>query len=360
MSVAARSHLMPIDQVSDLLAGRIDALARELLPRGHRCGHEWQEASRAQGGLGDGLMVHLGGGKAGVWKHFGLGEGGDALDLVAFVLFRGDKRQALRWSRRWLGLDSGDPAALAAARREAERAGAARAAAQAEETERYRRLAHRRWLEAQPSILDTPVEYYLAGRGIDLAALGRQPGAIRFHPRLYCSEVASALPAMVAAIGGPNAQGGGGFIACHRTWLEQAGPRDWRKARLSQPKKVLGAFGGGCISLWRGRSGRAFGHALEGEIVDVTEGIEDGLSVALADPDARVIAAVSLGNMGAIALPPAITTVRLWRQNDTAPAAIAAFDRAVQQLLGRGIKVLVPQIPAGIKDVNDWLRAETA
>jgi hypothetical protein len=237
-------------------------------------------------------------------------------------------------------------------RREVERASEARAAAQAAETERYRRLAHRRWLEAQPRIVGTPVEYYLAGRGIDLAELGRQPGAIRFHPRLHCSEVGAELPAMVTAIGGP-----GGFLACHRTWLEQAGPSDWRKARLAQPKKVLGSFAGGCISLWRGRSGRSLGRAEDGEIVDVTEGIEDGLSVALADPDARVVAAVSLGNMGAMALPSAIRAVRIWRQNDTNRSAIAAADRAVQQLLARGLQVLVPDIPDGVKDVNEWLTA---
>jgi hypothetical protein len=350
-------HLLPIDQVSDLLAGRIDSLVRELLPLGQRHGGEWQEASRSRGGLGDGLSVRISGGDAGVWKHFGEGHGGDALDLVAYVLFRGDKRQALRWAARWLGLDSGDPAALATARRQAAAISAASAEQAAAEAEKKRKLAHRNWLAAQPQIAGTPVEYYLAGRGIDLASLGRQPGAIRFAPAAWYDEARPALPAMVAAIGGGE---DGGFMACHTTYLEQAGPGDWRKARLDPPKKVLGAYAGGCISLWRGASGRALRQAVDGEVVDITEGIEDGLSVAMAFPDARVIAAVSLSNLGQIVLPPAITGACIWRQADTHPRTIDAYDRARTALLRRGLQVFEPPLPAGVKDVNELLQRASA
>lgn len=357
MNAAAARQLVPIDQIADMLGAQARALAGELLPRGHEHAGDWWiggldgQPTRHAGSHGS-MRVQLRGAHAGSWKDFASGEAGDALDLVAQVLFRGDKRAALAWARRWLGLDTRDPAALATARRESEQRAERVAEAEAADAERQRRLAHRRWLEAQPMLRGTPVESYLAGRGIDLAALGRLPGAIRFHPRLHCVEAGGELPAMVTAIGGP-----GGFLAIHRTWLEQAGPDDWRKARLAQPKKVLGRYAGGCISLRRGASGRSLGDMPAGEMIDVTEGIEDGLSVALADPAARVIAAVSLSNLAALHLPPQAGGLRIWRQNDTERAAIAAFDRAVSALLARGLVVLVPQIPAAVKDVNEWLTA---
>lgn len=355
MTAAERPMLMSIDQVSERLGRSARELAQKLFPNGREHGGSWWiggldgQPSRHAHSLVS-LRVQLSGAHAGSWKDFATGEAGDALDLVAEVLFRRDKREALKWSSAWLGLSGLDPAAMATERRQQAERNEAAEQAEARETERLRRLAHRRWLEAQERIAGTPVESYLAGRGIDLASLGRQPGAIRFHPTLYCEEVQAHLPAMVTAISGPS-----GFLACHRTWLEQAGPGDWRKARLAAPKKVLGRFGGGVISLWRGASRRALPAAMPGEIVDVTEGIEDGLSVAMADADARVIAAVSLSNMGMMHLPDAIKGVRLWRQNDTKPAAIAAADRVLQQLLTRGLDVFVVQIPPDVKDVNEWL-----
>lgn len=349
MPAAVRSQLVPIDQVASMLGGRAHQLAAELLPGGRRDGQEWRCGSLA-GEPGGSMAVHLSGPKAGVWSDFSSGERGDALDLVAAVLFREDKRQALAWARRWLGLDSGDPAAMAVARREAQ----ARVERSDEDAEKTRNSAFRLWLNGQEHVAGTPVEYYLAGRGIDLASLGRQPRSIRFHPALYNFALDAKLPAMVTAIVGPDGQ----FMACHRTWLEQAGPNDWRKARVEKPKMVLGGYAGGTIRLWRGASNRPIAKAADGETVDISEGIEDGLSVAMAAPECRVVAAVSLSNLVNLVFPPAVRTVRLWRQNDTKPAAIAAFDRAVQGFLARGLQVKLPDIPVDLKDVNDLLQAD--
>ena len=340
--------LVSISQVADMLGSRAYQLAVELLPHGRRDGQEWRCGSLA-GEPGQSLAVHLVGGKAGVWSDFSSGERGDALDLVAQVLFRGSKSEALAWARRWLGLETGDPAALATARREAE----ARVDRADEDAEAARRSAHRLWLNAQERIAGTPVESYLAGRGIDLASLGRQPRAIRYHPALWNFAAQAKLPAMVTAVTAADGQ----FAAVHRTWLEQAGPNDWRKARLDKPKMVLGRYAGGMIRVWRGASGRPMRDAREGEIVDVTEGIEDGLSVAMASPDCRVVAAISLSNMGNLVFPPAVRVLRLWRQNDTEPKAVEQFDRVVRQQLERGLDVLIPPIPDGMKDVNDLLQA---
>lgn len=353
MTQPARAHLVPIDQVADMLGSRIEALVHELLPHGQRRGHEWVALNTQRGERTPGAFaVHLTGSKAGVWRDFAANIGGDALDLVAYWRFAGDKRQALAWSRSWLGLDAQDPARLAAVQQEHQAASAAREKAAEDEREKTRGAAMRIWLAAQPGIAGTPVEHYLAGRGIDLAEIGRQPRALRFHPALWCVEADRHLPAMVASVSG----GTGAFAAVHRTWLEQAGPNAWRKARLVRPKMVLGAYAGGSIRIWRGKSGKSLADAPPGEIVDLVEGIEDALSVAMACPEARVLACVSLSNMGSVVLPDTVKAVRLWRERDDSNAAILAGDRAVRAHLAAGRQVLEPAIPHPFKDVNDLLR----
>jgi hypothetical protein len=120
--------------------------------------------------------------RAGVWCDWADGEDmrGDALDLVAQVLFRGDKGKAVKWSRAWLGLDSTDPAAIEQHRREANK----RRAKAPHDDERRHGQAVRLFLAAQSSLAGTPAETYLACRAIDLGRLGRQPRALRYHPNL--------------------------------------------------------------------------------------------------------------------------------------------------------------------------------
>ena len=96
--------------------------------------------------------------------------------------------------------------------------------------------------------------------------------------------------------------------------------------------------------------------ATAADTVIVTEGIEDALSVALFRPDARVLAAVSLGHMGAVELPAAVRAVTLVADNDTHPAAIRSFERAVTLHQRAGRRVTVARSAVG-KDFNDWLMA---
>src|SRR5205823_6834228 len=88
------------------LAARAGELVADLLPAGHREGHEWRCGSVA-GEPGDSFGMHLTGVKAGVWSDFSTGQKGDALDLVREVLGL-NMRDAVRWSLRWLG-DEGRP-----------------------------------------------------------------------------------------------------------------------------------------------------------------------------------------------------------------------------------------------------------
>lgn len=333
-----------ISEVSAMLSAQAEQLARELLPGGRREGSEWICGSVA-GEAGRSLAFHIGGAKAGVWADFSTGESGDALDLVAATLTRGDAKAAYRWAHQWLGL--GDLGTVDVRRAEVI-AKQGEAANDSEGDEESRRKAKGMWLGAQPEIGGTPVELYLAGRGIDLRDFGHAPRALRFAPAHYCHEVRGKLPAMLAAICDLN----GAHIATHQTWLALDDAGVWRKANLTCAKKIRGRFGGGAIRLRKGFSGKALKDAPADEMVAIGEGIETCLSVALACPELRVMAAASLGNMASVQLPEQIRRVLLLADNDDKPEAKRGLRRAVDAHLAAGREVRVARSPKG-KDFND-------
>jgi hypothetical protein len=332
-----------IGTIVAMLAGRAEDLARELLPGGRREGREWV-CGDLTGAKGRGVSVCIAGPKAGVWGEFSAGRGGDALDLVAVVRFGGDKGEALRWARQWLGLGSGTQPGARVAPPAPDRAALEAQAAQ--RLERGKGL----WLAGAP-ILGTPAERYLATRGIDLAALGRAPAVLRFHPAAWCGERAGEHPAMIALI-----QDRGRTIGAHRTYLA---PDGRGKARIRAAKKVLGSHKGGLIPLWRGASDAPLAAAPAGEVIAIAEGIEDALTVALHCPEWRVVACVNIGNMGELTLPPAIAEVRLCFDRDGENLACAAArQRAIRRYQDEGRRVFEMRPPEGFKDLNDWHMAE--
>lgn len=340
-------RLHDIRTIVDGLNAQIEALCRELLPGGKRDGDEWR-AGDLTGTPGQSVGVRLSGQRQGIWCEFHGGQAkGDALDLVAACRFGGNKSEALRWARAWLGL--GDDGRGFQAVRPQVPAAKPRVA----ELDNQGRLlkARKIWLDAVP-IPGTPAEAYLAGRGIDLESLGRAPGALRFAARCWNAEVNAELPAMVAAI---NRRGE--HVATHRTWLAQVEGR-WTKAPLRAAKKVLGSYQGAAIACWRGASQRPMAQAPEDDVVAICEGIEDALTLALHDPALRVLAAISLSNLGNVQLPAQLSDVILAFDRDGEnPAARAGRERAVRQYLeqGRAVREVFP--PQGFKDFNAWHQA---
>lgn len=362
------SHLLAISDVVQLLAARAPQLAAELLPRGRREGAEWVEARRKAGGLGDSLRVHLTGPKAGIWSHFASGRAGDALDLVAYLATGDDKGRAVAWAKTWLGLGAGDLATLDRQRQAADQARETARDQAAAVADAKRRKAAGLFLSGQEKLAGTIAERYLAGRGIDLRALGRQPRSLRYHPACFCVEAGGPLPCLLAAVSAPD----GGFAAVHRTWLETRPDGSVGKAPLDNPKKSLGPVRGGAIRLWRGvrsdgpggrtRRAPALNNAPAGSAAALTEGLEDGLTVACCLPELRVLVAVSLANLGALELPPALRELTIFADNDGGAAAQAALDRAVQRFLAEGRRVRLARPPGHLKDVNELFnrREETA
>ena len=316
------------------------------------------------------FYVQMTGAKAGTWVDHATAEFGDILDLIALSC-NTDTKGALREARASLGLADlskgeqkrrkAQAAAAAIRRKEAE-------ALDAEKAENRQAQALAIWLDAQPIIKGTPVEFYLRDqRGIDLTRLGRAPGAIRyaptckyFHTDQDTGEVFDGVfPAMVAIVTGAA----GKPVALHRTYLGKNADGVWDKADLPKTKKVLGSYAGAWITIWKGAPGPRGGkpasliHAPKGTRVYVTEGIEDALSTAILLPEARVIAAISLSNLGQLALPENVSDVTLVADLDENQTARDALRRAEQAHLRAGRGVRIWQNRAGGKDLNDALRS---
>lgn len=335
--------------IARLLTARIRDLVQQLLPDGREERGEWVALNPTRGDRRPGsFRIHLHGMRAGVWADFATDDAGDALSLVAYVRYGGNLRDAIAWARSYLGLESGPvPAAV-----KREIPPPVDDAQRAAEEKGRREGALKIFLAAWPGLKGTPVEHYLAGRRIELARLGRQPRALRFHPELWNRESGAHWPAMVAAV----SNDAGEHTATHRTWLAQRDGR-WKKAPLADAKMSLGTVAGSCIRLWRGASGKPLREAPEGDQVAIAEGIETALSVAIACPELRVLCAVSLANMANIALPPAIGRVILCADNDPGnDRAAALLQRAAHRYQGEGrdVRLAMPAIEGA--DWNDVLQ----
>lgn len=367
-------HMHSVAEIKDMLVAQADLVAHEYAPpvatsytdKGLYYTLNPGRADRTVGSF----VIRLSGPRTGTWTDYATGEFGDLLDLIQLSR-RCDFADALREARAFLGLHVADPALV----RQREAAARDAKARRIEAEKRQRDMAKRAsaqaqaiFLSAQEGVRGTPVERYLADtRGIDFARLGRQPRAIRYLPQCYYSHtdprtgevVRGEYPAMVALVTGAH----GRAVALHRTYLQLRGGA-WQKADLPVSKKVLGQYAGAAIHIWsgsgpRGGKGAPLSQAPQGSRVFIAEGIEDALSAAMILPDQRVVAAISLSNLGAVALPPAVTHVTLVADQDENETARKQLARAIGMHQSAGRVVAVWQNRHGGKDLNDALRANS-
>lgn len=221
------------------------------------------------------------------------------------------------------------------------------------------------WQHAM-SIKDTPAQKYLEGRGIDFTKLGKLPGSIRYRHDCRNAELGRKIPAMVTGIIGLD----GKHIATHRTFIEYVSGK-WVKARLDTPKSILGAFKGAAMPIHKGACNKTLRDIDAGTAVYVSEGIEDALTIAMADPSRRVLAAGTLDKIGSLLLPPQagdLVIVGQWdkRQPDKPHDAVDALESQIalqqeqadaqmsEEGVVRRVSILWP--PPEYKDFNDVLR----
>lgn len=375
-----------LDQIKDMLLARIEDVVHHYAPPAkgsHTTFGKYYTLNpgRADRSVGS-FVVTMTGAKAGKWVDYATKDHGDILDLIGLAIGRPDDARAqLTEARAFLGLETLSPEARRQREQAAARAKRLReeaAAREKVETEGRRRRALSLWLSARESLRGTPAAAYLRyARGIDLAQLGRQPRALRYLERARFvhmdDDTGEIYEAAFPAIASIVVNAAGKPVAVHRTylapdpktgrWGKAPPPRDWPfEARHWKAKKVLGSYAGGWITIAngtgpRGGRGPALSKAAPGQHVYISEGIEDALSTSILLPDARVIAAISLSNLGAVALPACVSRVTLVADLDENDDARNALERAVAQHQKTGREVRLWQNRFGGKDLNDALRA---
>jgi putative DNA primase/helicase len=208
-------------------------------------------------------------------------------------------------------------------------------------TDRMKKLARRIWDEARPITPGDEVDRYLRGRGL---ALSVYPSVLRFHPSLGYyekdagkSRKVGEYPAMLACIQGAD----GGIVSVHRTYLQEG------RQLAHDAKKVLSSgINGAAIRLFEATTELA-----------ITEGIEKSLAVHLST-HRPTWAALSAGNLEKLWLPPSVTRIWIYGDNDAdGDFAGQAFAFALARRLKREgkvsgtrqVEVFIPKQPG-----TDW------
>lgn len=360
---AQRSDGPSVRDIAQLLNAQAEAVCWMLFPAGKRDGRFFCVGS-IHGEPGNSLKVHIQGLKQGGWADYARspnepGAKGDMLALIQHGLCGGDIGEAVKQAKRFLAIDSMDPEVLARMQKRAA-AQAAKAAAEHEnERAKKRRKAWNKWHFASVLTPSSPPVRYLQGRGIDFARLGKIPGCLRFGQAYQC-ELDRQVPAMLTAFVDED-----GHAATHVTYLHREANGDWVKLPgVERQKEIYGPhYWGAHIPLWKGEQRVPLAGVRPGTPIEVAEGIEDGLSYALARPEARVIVAGNVGNIGALRLPPHVGDLIIVAQRDPPgsdaersleEAVRAQQEQARAQGSPRAVRLRFP--PPGVKDWNDWLR----
>ena len=344
-------------EIKSMLQVQVESLARALCPSGSRSGKWWLASNPTRADAKPSLGIGLTG-VPGAWSDFATGDKGDIFDLIAYVNgfppMKQDVRDTMRWARAWLGIEGAAPAVVQT-RIHAAKIDAERRAKEAEErTAKAQRRAKAIYLDAKKLPFEkTLAAEYLGTRGLDVRALGRPLGCLGFLDEMWHSDTNTKWPVMIA--GFTDAQNR--TIAIHRTYLARDGSG---KAPVTPARKVWPAFNGAAIRLWRGESGLSIDDAAKQglrETLVLVEGVEDGLSVAIACPQYRVWCAGSLSNIGNIKLPECVDEVIVCADNDWGKSqAQQLLERGLDALASQNVIVRVTRSNRG-KDMNDALVA---
>lgn len=349
---------MPRDQltvaaIKDQLLARIGEVVATLCPGMKKSGGYWQgpNPTRARDSKTSFTVW-----SNGAWKEFDSDEKGDVIDLIAYAR-QCSKGEAIAWAKDFLGLRDLDPATRAKLDAQAKAKQERARQAEAEEKVAKQRRAFDLWLGAKKLMPGSLAWRYLAGRSIDLAELVNAEGDLKdsatslryWGPREPGFDWLG--PAMLA----PIRQVTGEITGVHATFLK---PDGTGKAAVPNPKLMLGGKQGGFVRLSRGQSGLPFEDVAKTSMIEplvLGEGIETCLSAAIALPEARVWAALDLGNMASLPFRPEIRPLVILKENDVKPAALEQRQRVMDALMEKGFDVR-EMVPTWGNDFNDTLR----
>lgn len=356
-------------EIKALLQERIYDLIRQLAPGGKEKGGKYVAPNPTRNDRNPGSFVIWTKSPAiGAWKEFaetkagGKAMGGDIIDLIAYCRGCGHKG-AFDFARSYLGISGMKPEDI---RRRADAMKTKREQDEAAALERLMRARRRMWelWNASAPLRGSLAQAYLLSRGVDLARIPNLSPDLRFAARApYWLErktlqngrqVTPEFPAMIAAL----RNGAGEFIAAHLTFLDPSGEG---KAPVAKAKLMYPAFNGERVAaaVNLGASGLSLREAEEAglrEFVCVTEGIENALALAQAEPGDRVNAATSLSALGNVPDSSVYQGFLVAIENDLKASASAAAERALLALAERTGKPVAPLLALAGNDLNDTLK----
>ena len=292
------------------LGERAEEVCERYLPLGRRSGRYWTVGD-LDGSKGRSMWVRLEPpGIPGKWVDAATGDHGDLLDIIRHHVGGPSLGPALEEARSLLSIPDANSRSPTTSVSLAERTAAAR----------------RLWNACRP-IDGTPAEAYLRARGIERCRFA----ALRFHPKLFYRDEAGAkaLPAMVAAVTGPD----GEICGVQRTWLDPEAPS---KARVQVPRKALGPVHGHAVRLMPESA------TCDASLV-VGEGIETVLSVLTALHETVGAASLSASGLAALDPPRRVTRLLIARDNDVVGEGAAEVLRLRCRERGIPATVLVPE-----------------
>lgn len=364
------------DEVIQALQDRVEQVAQDLAPDGRRMGADW----RWGGSRGTSHSIRLSGPHRGRYMPFAEGapHALGIIDAIAAILGLGEgapgRIKAFDWARHQYGIGSAgadyvEPSP-AQRRLDAEKRVAKAAESRKKELqkqERDRGHAHALFNRSQP--LRGAQPYLSKGRGIylpDASGVPTWPACVRYLgdcPLPVTSDGSGPVPtgpAIVVAIQGPWVTADGNlqhnaFMSVQRTYLDQADQK--LKASFEMPKRGLGPTRGGSMQL-----------SPAAEVINVCEGLENGLSLMMLLPSGSAVWAVpGTSFMHSLVLPalPLAGHVRVFADFDPLktpkagkpfrPGQMAAEglrDKCLAE--GRRVTIIYPDVEG--EDWNDWLR----
>lgn len=344
-----------VDRLIEKAQGDAYAIACALIPNGYNDRRDHPSARfdvDAPQGRGSSVWMIIRGRAPLTWKHVRTGQGGGVLDAIVYFGKARSKPEAVDWLLRWFG-ETGRPAARRDPAGEQKvgvpgsQARGHKKAAAPSDPAKVAAFAHGLWLSGSP-LPGTPGEAYLRARGADIRRLPRCPGALRFHPHVRVERGSEQhFPAILAKVDGAD----GATITAHRIFLQQRPDGSWGKAPIAKPKRWVSSPAGGMVRLWRGEKfdtttgeislGRRWQDlflrpdwAAEETLV-VTEGLENGLALAIADQSRRVAAGLSLTFLDKLVLPPGLGRLILFGDDDEKEGTREQLWRAADALYRR-------------------------
>lgn len=362
-------------QIKEGLKARIDALCAKLLPDGRREGRLWVAHNPITNDHAKSREFKVALTRdVGAWKDWRTGEKGDVIGLVAYCQAT-DFKGALDWARDFLGLRSmswADRQRFAAQAEEA-RAKAARQAEQArlERMSRAERLWTSGFQDGAGSTAEAHARAYFAARGCPIDGIvNRDRQTFRFaadaeywkraeyrneNGRSRKIKDGPRFPAVLSAMRAPTGQ----VTAVHCTFLDPLGPRKLPIGEGENAKMMFGEAKGSMIRISHGPEGEPPETAVRPYPLVLCEGVEDGLSLALAIPEARVWAAGTLSAMASAPVwLPCVSAIVVSQDNDWhSKTAQAQFDAVIAELVKPGKPLTTIASHVG-KDFNDLMKGD--